>query len=230
MAIRHRSPLATSSILLRKASTTIWRSIGRTASSCRQEIRRAPRYAQSHLSHSQDRQFTTNLPSPRQTIRTGTSTPQQGSFATSLLRFLRRAIRHQLTGSPWRTTAGPRSPQCCPSLRMAPWAWYVGLLFKSVQHLGRSLGFRISLLVADVQAREEFNADTASSQFFWFLFEPDLTPAGRNLLDGRYTGRSRCVTGHIAKNKARYRDAYQVSDLDISCLRLWYCYSIWLRN
>lgn len=35
-------------------------------------------------------------------------------------------------------------------------------------------------------AREEFAADSGSSQFFWFLFEPDLTPAGRNLLDGRY--------------------------------------------
>eukprot|EP00186_Timspurckia_oligopyrenoides_P001530 CAMPEP_0182445116 /NCGR_PEP_ID=MMETSP1172-20130603/3355_1 /TAXON_ID=708627 /ORGANISM="Timspurckia oligopyrenoides, Strain CCMP3278" /LENGTH=441 /DNA_ID=CAMNT_0024640825 /DNA_START=68 /DNA_END=1393 /DNA_ORIENTATION=- len=35
-------------------------------------------------------------------------------------------------------------------------------------------------------AREEFTPDSASSQWFWFLFEPDLTPAGRNLLDGRY--------------------------------------------
>ena len=24
-------------------------------------------------------------------------------------------------------------------------------------------------------------------QFFWLLFESDLTPAGKNLLDGRYT-------------------------------------------
>lgn len=29
-------------------------------------------------------------------------------------------------------------------------------------------------------------ADSASTQFFWLLFESDLTPAGRNLLDGRY--------------------------------------------
>lgn len=36
------------------------------------------------------------------------------------------------------------------------------------------------------QARNEFEANTGSSQVFWFLFEPDLTPAGRNLLDGRY--------------------------------------------
>ena len=35
-------------------------------------------------------------------------------------------------------------------------------------------------------AREEFAADSASTQFFWLLFESDLTHAGRNLLDGRY--------------------------------------------
>ena len=29
--------------------------------------------------------------------------------------------------------------------------------------------------------------NTASSQFFFFLFEPELTPAGLNLLDGRYS-------------------------------------------
>eukprot|EP01038_Epipyxis_sp_PR26KG_P006442 gene6442-8863_t len=36
-------------------------------------------------------------------------------------------------------------------------------------------------------ARSEFEANSASSQFFWLLFESDLTPAGKNLLDGRYT-------------------------------------------
>merc|ERR1711871_209056 len=36
------------------------------------------------------------------------------------------------------------------------------------------------------QAREEFDVDSASTQFFWLLFESDLTPAGKNLLDGRY--------------------------------------------
>jgi len=36
-------------------------------------------------------------------------------------------------------------------------------------------------------ARSEFEADSASSQFFFLLFESDLTPAGKNLLDGRYT-------------------------------------------
>ena len=35
-------------------------------------------------------------------------------------------------------------------------------------------------------ARSEYEADSASSQFFWLLFDSDLTPAGKNLLDGRY--------------------------------------------
>lgn len=36
-------------------------------------------------------------------------------------------------------------------------------------------------------ARSEFDADSASCQFFWLLFDSDLTPAGKNLLDGRYS-------------------------------------------
>ncbi|MEA5463352.1 peptidylprolyl isomerase [Leptothoe sp. PORK10 BA2] len=36
-------------------------------------------------------------------------------------------------------------------------------------------------------ARPESDPDGASSQFFFFLFEPELTPAGLNLLDGRYS-------------------------------------------
>mmetsp|Transcript_12480 Transcript_12480/g.16373 ORF Transcript_12480/g.16373 Transcript_12480/m.16373 type:complete len:470 (+) Transcript_12480:105-1514(+) len=36
-------------------------------------------------------------------------------------------------------------------------------------------------------ARSEGEADSASSQFFFLLFDSDLTPAGKNLLDGRYT-------------------------------------------
>lgn len=36
-------------------------------------------------------------------------------------------------------------------------------------------------------ARDEFEVNTASSQFFFLLFESDLTPAGKNMLDGRYT-------------------------------------------
>jgi peptidylprolyl isomerase len=39
---------------------------------------------------------------------------------------------------------------------------------------------------AVVMARPEGEVNGGSSQFFFFLFEPELTPAGRNLLDGRY--------------------------------------------
>ena len=35
-------------------------------------------------------------------------------------------------------------------------------------------------------ARPSDDANGGSSQFFFFLFEPELTPAGANLLDGRY--------------------------------------------
>ncbi|CDF39778.1 unnamed protein product [Chondrus crispus] len=45
-------------------------------------------------------------------------------------------------------------------------------------------------------ARAETEANTASSQFFWFLFEPDLTPAGRNLMDGNWA-----VFGYTTKGE-----------------------------
>jgi peptidylprolyl isomerase len=35
-------------------------------------------------------------------------------------------------------------------------------------------------------AREEYDANSGSSQFFWLPFDSDLTPAGKNVLDGRY--------------------------------------------
>jgi peptidylprolyl isomerase len=45
-------------------------------------------------------------------------------------------------------------------------------------------------------ARPEGDVNGASSQVFFFLFEPELTPAGRNLLDGRYT-----VFGYLVEGK-----------------------------
>jgi peptidylprolyl isomerase len=45
-------------------------------------------------------------------------------------------------------------------------------------------------------ARPGENPDGGSSQFFFFLFEPELTPAGRNLLDGRYA-----VFGYLVEGK-----------------------------
>ncbi len=45
-------------------------------------------------------------------------------------------------------------------------------------------------------ARPNEEADGGSSQFFFFLFEPELTPAGLNLLDGRYS-----VFGFVVEDK-----------------------------
>ena len=49
---------------------------------------------------------------------------------------------------------------------------------------------------AVAMARPEAEVNGGSSQFFFFLFEPELTPAGRNLLDGRYS-----VFGYVTKGK-----------------------------
>jgi peptidylprolyl isomerase len=45
-------------------------------------------------------------------------------------------------------------------------------------------------------ARPGDDVNGGSSQFFFFLFEPELTPAGLNLLDGRYA-----VFGYVTGNK-----------------------------
>lgn len=45
-------------------------------------------------------------------------------------------------------------------------------------------------------ARPEGEPNGGSSQFFFFLFEAELTPAGRNLLDGRYS-----VFGYMTEGK-----------------------------
>ncbi|MEO1376549.1 MAG: peptidylprolyl isomerase [Cyanobacteria bacterium J06635_10] len=49
---------------------------------------------------------------------------------------------------------------------------------------------------AVAMARPETEVNGGSSQFFFFLFEAELTPAGRNLLDGRYS-----VFGYLTKGK-----------------------------
>ncbi|MCS6813650.1 MAG: peptidylprolyl isomerase [Cyanobacteria bacterium] len=45
-------------------------------------------------------------------------------------------------------------------------------------------------------ARPSDDPNGGSSQFFFFLFEPELTPAGRNLLDGRYA-----IFGYVTEGK-----------------------------
>lgn len=49
---------------------------------------------------------------------------------------------------------------------------------------------------AVAMARPESQVNGGSSQFFFFLFEPELTPAGLNLLDGRYA-----VFGYVIDGK-----------------------------
>jgi peptidylprolyl isomerase len=56
-------------------------------------------------------------------------------------------------------------------------------------------------------ARPETEPDGASSQFFFFLFEPELTPAGRNLLDGRYAVFGYVVSGQDVLDKMTADDS-----------------------
>jgi peptidylprolyl isomerase len=59
----------------------------------------------------------------------------------------------------------------------------------TLEDAGRYLDMPVlpfSAFGALVMARPESEPDGGSSQAFFFLFEPELTPAGRNLLDGRY--------------------------------------------
>lgn len=51
-------------------------------------------------------------------------------------------------------------------------------------------------------AREEYDPNSGSSQFFWLLFDSDLTPAGKNVLDGRYP----CF-GYVVEGADFLRDA-----------------------
>jgi peptidylprolyl isomerase len=57
---------------------------------------------------------------------------------------------------------------------------------------------------AIAMARSESDPNNASSQFFFFLFEPELTPAGLNLLDGRYS-----VFGYVTEGKDVLRELRQ---------------------
>jgi len=59
-------------------------------------------------------------------------------------------------------------------------------------------------------ARPADNVDGGSSQFFFFLFAAELTPAGRNLMDGRYA-----VFGYVTENNDVLRELKQ-SDKIIS--------------
>lgn len=55
-------------------------------------------------------------------------------------------------------------------------------------------------------ARPEAEPNGGSSQFFFFLFEPELTPAGRNLLDGRYTVFGYVISGQEVLEQLKDED------------------------
>merc|ERR1712029_153197 len=50
-------------------------------------------------------------------------------------------------------------------------------------------------------ARDEYDPNSGSSQFFWLLFDSDLTPAGKNVLDGLYS----CF-GYVVEGEDFLRD------------------------
>lgn len=62
---------------------------------------------------------------------------------------------------------------------------------------------------AVAMARPGSEPNGGSSQFFFFLFEPELTPAGLNLLDGRYTVFGYVVEGKDVLEKLKAGDAIQ---------------------
>jgi peptidylprolyl isomerase len=59
---------------------------------------------------------------------------------------------------------------------------------------------------AVAMARSDADPNGGSSQFFFFLFEPELTPAGRNLLDGRYTVFGYVTSGQEVLGKLKADD------------------------
>jgi len=58
-------------------------------------------------------------------------------------------------------------------------------------------------------ARPGDEPDGGSSQFFFFLFEPELTPAGLNLLDGRYSVFGYVVEGEEVLGKLKAGDVIE---------------------
>ena len=62
-----------------------------------------------------------------------------------------------------------------------------GTTFDDDQRGGYAAALPFNAYGALGMARGEYDTDSGSSQFFWLLFDSDLTPAGKNLLDGRYS-------------------------------------------
>ncbi len=62
-------------------------------------------------------------------------------------------------------------------------------------------------------ARPADDPNGGSSQFFFFLFEPELTPAGYNLLDGRYAAFGYVIDGKDVLSELRQGDVIESAKL-----------------
>jgi peptidylprolyl isomerase len=79
----------------------------------------------------------------------------------------------------------------------------------TLEQAGRYLDMPVlpfSSFGALAMARPEAEVNGGSSQFFFFLFEPELTPAGRNLLDGRYAVFCYLIDGKEILDKLKQGD------------------------
>jgi peptidylprolyl isomerase len=79
----------------------------------------------------------------------------------------------------------------------------------TLEQAGRYLDMPVlpfSSFGALAMARPEAEVNGGSSQFFFFLFEPELTPAGRNLLDGRYAVFGYLIDGKEILDKLKQGD------------------------
>ncbi|MBD2137628.1 peptidylprolyl isomerase [Anabaena sp. FACHB-1237] len=86
----------------------------------------------------------------------------------------------------------------------------------TLEETGRYLDMPVlpfSSFGALAMARPEGDVNGASSQVFFFLFEPELTPAGRNLLDGRYTVFGYLVEGEDILDKLKAGDVIESANV-----------------
>ena len=84
----------------------------------------------------------------------------------------------------------------------------------TLEQAGRYLDMPVlpfSSFGALAMARPESEVNGGSSQFFFFLFEPELTPAGRNLLDGRYAVFGYLIDGREVLDQLKQGDTIKTA-------------------
>lgn len=121
-------------------------------------------------------------------------------------------------GSPSKTVKNGYVPEGKESVRKVPLEVYVkgdkaplySSTFDDDGRGGYAAALPFNAYGALGMAREEYDPDSASTQWFWLLFDSDLTPAGKNLLDGRYACFGYTVDG------ARYLSDVKEGDVIVS--------------